>query len=89
MPHARESEAAAVLDGRIVVAGGKTTSTGLRTRAIYVIDPRTHNVSLGGLLPVALSGMVAVEGANEVFVAGGSPGNGQASAAVYSIRLRA
>jgi hypothetical protein len=88
MPHPRESEAAATLDGKIIVAGGKTTPTGVRTRAIYVIDPHTRAVSLGGLLPVALSGMAPVDGPNQVLMAGGSPGNHQARASIYSITLR-
>jgi hypothetical protein len=85
LPHARESEAASTLDGKILVAGGKTTPDGLRTRAIYLIDPHTRAVSLGGLLPVPLSGMAAVDGSNQVLLAGGSPSNNAASAAIYSI----
>jgi hypothetical protein len=88
LPHARESEAAATLDGKIIVAGGKTTPTGIRTRAIYVVDPHTRSISLGGLLPVALSGMAAVDGSNQVLFAGGTPSNHDARASIYSITIR-
>jgi hypothetical protein len=88
LPFGRESEAAATLDGKIVVAGGKTMPGGVRTRAIYVIDPHSRSVSLAGLLPVALSGMAAVDGQNQVIVAGGSPSDGDARASIYSITLK-
>ncbi|HEY2569984.1 MAG TPA: kelch repeat-containing protein [Solirubrobacteraceae bacterium] len=88
LPHARESESAATLDGKIIVAGGKTTPTAVRTRAIYVLDPHTRAVSLGGLLPIALSGMAAVDGQNQVLLAGGSPTNGDATDSIYSVTLK-
>jgi N-acetylneuraminic acid mutarotase len=85
LPFAREREAAASLDGRILVIGGVSTSSGTRTRAIYAINVGSGKVHLAGLLPLALSDMTAVEGANEVLAAGGVPSAGTASAAIYAI----
>jgi len=88
LPHAREAEAAGTLAGRIIVIGGRNSATGLRTRAIYVINAHSGSVHLGGLLPVQLSDMTAVQAPGQILVAGGVGGSGQATASIYGITVR-
>jgi hypothetical protein len=88
LPVARDREAAATLDGRVVVMGGTSTSSGLRTRAIYVINVHDAKVHLGGLLPVALSDATAVTDHGEILVAGGIDGSGASTAAIYGITVK-
>jgi hypothetical protein len=88
LPKARDREAAASIDDRVVVMGGASATTGLRTRAIYVINPHNGFVHRAGLLPVALSDIAAVDGSGQIIAAGGLDGAGAASSAIYSITVK-
>jgi len=70
LPLARTEVASAVLDGRIVVAGGLTADGGASDR-VDVYDPATNSWQPGPALPLGLhhSGMAALDG--RVYVAGG------------------
>ena len=87
LPHARDREAAAALGGYVFVLGGLDTATGLRTRAIYSIDPSNGDVRLAGVLPAALSDLAAVSAGGQIVVAGGIDSAGVASSTIYSIAV--
>jgi len=70
LPLARTEVASAVLDGRIVVAGGLTFD-GAASDRVDVYDPATNAWQVGPAIPLGLhhSGMAAIEG--RVYLAGG------------------
>ena len=66
--------AVAALDGKIYVFGGQAltgTQDGKPIRTVQVIDLARHTVSVGGQLPVPLSGAAAVTLAGHIYVVGG------------------
>ena len=86
LPHARDRESAAALDGRLYVIGG-TNAAGVRTRAIYAVNPASGAVRLAGILPLALSDTTAVNGSGEIIIAGGLSAAAAPSAAIYAITV--
>ena len=88
LPHARDREAAATLGAHVFVLGGLNTATGLRTRAIYSISPRSGVVHLAGILPLALSDMAATSTAGQIVAAGGINAAGVATTSIYAVTVK-
>ena len=81
LPNARDREAAATLAGRIVVIGGANTTTGLRTRAIYVDQPaQRRRAPRRPAAGRAVGHAPRSRGRGEIIVAGGIDGTGAATA---------
>jgi len=75
--------ATALVDGRIIVAGGETDS-GPSDRVLSV-DPTTGRVAQLGPLPAAVSQAAAFTLGGRVFVAGGVGSGGAASARIWNV----
>ena len=86
LPHARDRESAAALGGTLYVIGG-TNAAGVRTRAIYAVNPASGAVRLAGILPLALSDTTAVRGPGEIIIAGGLSAAAAPSAAIYAMTV--
>jgi N-acetylneuraminic acid mutarotase len=84
LPHARERESAAVLDGLIYAIGG-ANAAGQRSRAIYSINPASGRVALAGILPQALADTTAVSGDGQIIVAGGTDEALAPVATIYAV----
>ena len=71
---------AALLDGRVIVVGGRRQLDGDQTTAILAIDPGTGRVTEVGHLPQPLSDAAVANSGRQLVVAGGDDGNGAQSA---------
>lgn len=76
---------AAVLDGRVVIVGGRHTVTGDQTATILAIDPRTGSVRRAGHLPQPLSDAAVAAVGGHVIAAGGANARG-VRAAILALR---
>ena len=65
---------------------GGLDAAGVRSRAIYSIDPASATVRLAGVLPAALSDAAAVSSGGEIIVAGGTGSAGTPVATIYVIK---
>ena len=62
---------AAVLDGQVIVVGGRRAVSGNQTNAILAIDPTTGRVRVAGRLPTPLSDAAVAASGGRIVVAGG------------------
>jgi N-acetylneuraminic acid mutarotase len=78
--------AAAYLNGRVYVIGGRRGVPGSQTDAVLSIDPSTGSVTPAGHLPMALSDTGVASLGGEILVAGGEERSGRLSQAIYVLR---
>jgi N-acetylneuraminic acid mutarotase len=86
LPHSLTHAAAAALNGRVYVIGGRGGVQGSQTSTVLSIDPSTGSVTPAGRLPTPLSDAGAASLGREILVAGGQQRSGRLSDAIYLLR---
>jgi N-acetylneuraminic acid mutarotase len=88
LPIAVTDPAAATLGPAIVVIGGSRATGGVNeSSTIFSIAPPLGRATTIGALPQPLAGAVAISRPNEILLFGGIEPGGQASSAIYRVRI--
>ena len=83
LPVGLRAPAAALLNGKIYIAGGRSKSG--TTRTIYVFDPTTHTIKRIGELPQALDDATLVASGSQLYLLGGKTAKDEELSSVVRI----
>jgi N-acetylneuraminic acid mutarotase len=88
LPRPLTRAAAATLNGKVYVIGGRGSTRNSSSQLIYEIDPSSGSVTIAATLPAALSEASAVSLPSRILLAGGVSPDGQGQPLIYAITPR-